>query len=131
MQCCVVLEGSRLPHLYPRGAACHDPGTEDENLPYRLVEIIWELELSSLLSPLEYPEALRLAIARVAPGRKDPVLPCVCGGDICRSLGSRNEDEIQSALEIVCLKRSADGGGDLEGGFAQGDRCKRDTCWGN
>lgn len=104
MQGCVVLECGRLPNLYSREAACHYPGTEDEDLPYRLVEVAGQFEFAGLFAPLKYPKTLRFTIARVSPGGIDPLLPGVSRGDVCRSLGPGDEDEIEAALQIVCLK---------------------------
>ena len=70
---------------------------------------------------------MRLAIARVTPGRKDLFLPGVRRGDIGGRLWARDEDKVETALEVVGLQRSADGGGDLEGRLAEGDRGKGDT----
>lgn len=98
MQGRVVLECGRFPNLYSREAACYYPGTEYEDLPYRLVEVAGQLELAGLFSPLKYPETLRFTIARVSPGGIDPLFPGISRGDVCRSLGAGDEDKIEAAL---------------------------------
>lgn len=70
---------------------------------------------------------MRLAIAGVAPGSKDLFLPCVGRGDVGGGLGARDEDEVEAALEVVCLEGAADRGGDLERRLTEGDRGKGDA----
>lgn len=118
MQCCVMLECLRLPNLNPRETARHYPGAKDENLSYRLLKIAGESNLCNFPAVLEDPESLGASIASVAPGCVDLVSPSESCSDICRSLRSSNEDEIQTTLQIVRLEGSADRGGDLEGGLA-------------
>lgn len=67
-------------------------------------------------------------MARVPPGRKDLLLPGDCRGNIRRGLRSSDEDQVQTALQVVGLEGTADGGGDLEGCLAQRNRGERDTC---
>ena len=68
---------------------------------------------------MEDPEALRFPIARVAPRGEDLLLPGACRGDVGWCLGPSYKDEIEAALQVVCLQRTAYGCGDLEGGFAE------------
>lgn len=131
MQSSIMLECGRLPDFNPRRTACHYPRTEDEDLAYGLIKVTGQLELRDLLAPLEDPEALGASIARVSPGGEDLLFPCICCGNVGRSLRPRDEDEIEAALQIVGLQRSADGGGDLEGGLAKGYGGEGDTGWGD
>lgn len=78
------------------------------DLPYGLVEVGRDFELCDLLSPLKDPEALRAAPTTISPGRKDLLLPGICGRYICRSLWASDEDEIEAALEIIGLQGSTD-----------------------
>lgn len=131
MQSSVVLVGGGLPSLDPRRATGHYPRTKDENLPYGLVEVAGQWQFCDLLAPLEDPESLRASIARVAPSSKDLLFPSIRCSYIGRSLGTSDEDKVEAALEIVCLERSADGGGYLERCFAEGYRGEGNSGWGD
>lgn len=126
-----MLESSRVPDLNPRDGAGHNPGPEDKNLLDGLVEVGGDVELGHLPPPLEDPEALRPTAATIAPCREDLLLPGYGGCDVRRGLGTADEDEVQSALEVVGLEGSADGGGDLEGRLAEGNRGEGNTCRGH
>jgi hypothetical protein len=41
-------------------------------------------------------------------------------------LGPGEENEVEAPLQVVGLETSADGGGDLEGGLAERNRCEWD-----
>lgn len=122
-----MLKGCRLPDLDSCGATSYDPRAKDEDLFDGLIQVGREGQLCHLLSPLEHPEAFCAVATRVGPGRKDLLFPCIGSCDVCRRLRASYKDEVQTALEIVCLERSTDRGGDLEGGLAQRNGCKRDA----
>lgn len=87
-----------------------------------------QLQLGDLLAALVHPDTPRGGIARTTrPGGKDDLLPCQCRGDFFWGLRAGDEDEVQPALEVVRLQGAADGCGDLEGGFAERERCEGDT----
>lgn len=120
----VMFESCRLPDLDPRCAASNNPCPKAENLLDRLSQVLWDFELVNLLASLEAPQS-GLGVVCATPGSEDLVLPCQRCSDILGGLWSREEDEVQSALQVVGLKTASDGGGDLEGRLSEWNRGKR------
>ena len=126
-----MLQRGRLPDFDLGGAAPYNPLSHDNQPGDALNASQRQLQLGHLLSALEDPDASLYAAPSAAPGRKDELLPCQCRGDVLGGLRSGDEDEVQSALEVVRLQRAANGGGDLEGRLAEREGCEGDGSGGD
>lgn len=113
-----MLVGCGFPHFDSTFTACHNPGSQYQNLLDRLTKVCWDLQFCNFLSPLENPKSLRAILVRTSPSPKYTVFVCERRCDIFWRLRPSEEDKIETALEVVGLEASSYRGGDLEGGFS-------------
>ncbi|GJC94197.1 hypothetical protein ColKHC_03023 [Colletotrichum higginsianum] len=117
----VVLQGGRLPYFESRHGASYDPRPEDQDLLDGLVEVSGDLELLDLLSALESPDTLPLALPCVTPCCENLLFPCERRGDVGGRLGTGDEDEVEAPLQIVGLQSSSNRSRNLERRLSKGD----------
>jgi len=122
-----VLQSCGSPNLNLGAAACHNPFAKDDQFCDALNATARQLELPNFFPALENPYATLGFGFWARPGCKHNLLPCQRCGDVFRSLWARYEDEVETALEIVCLEGAPDGGCDLEGSLSERKRRERNA----
>lgn len=130
-----MLQGGGSPDFNLGVAASHDPFSENDQSSDAVNATAGKLELGDLFSTLKDPHAAFRVVVWSRPGGEYNLLPCQCRRNILGRLGPCDEDEVESALEIVCLEGAADRGCDLEGSLSERERgegnvCGRDKAYG-
>jgi hypothetical protein len=95
-----MFQGRSLPYLYPITARSYYPGTKDQELCDRVLRISRLFQLPYLLSALEDPDTRTLS---GTPCRDNLLVPRYSRSDDLGSLGRSDKDELETALDIVCL----------------------------
>jgi hypothetical protein len=121
MQRCIMLQGRGLPGLDARTGGRNYPRAKDQQLGDRF-RSRWQLQFAHFLSTLKDPNSRRCP---GAPCCQNLAFPnCGCGYRIRRLWGG-DEEQMQSAFEVIRLEAPADARRDLERLLAQRKRSER------
>lgn len=117
----VELVVGRLPDEDLVVAGTDDPGTEDGEGVDVVFVVDGHFQLSDLLASLEDPDTAFRLLRLTTPCCEDQILVGYACSDEFGSLRASDEDEVETAAQIVGLQTATNRGGELEGCLAEGD----------